>query len=353
MNLRETLKSKYSILIFIDILMMLLLLSNLTLILFDWIFSVNLINGIIEQYLPEFYLFYDKNIHQNFESIDLVFVMIFLSEFVLSWILAIIQKSYYKWFFYPILHWYDLAGCIPIGSFRFLRVLRIFSILVRLNNLKVIELSKSYVVIKLKKYYGIIVEEISDRVVVNILEGVQDEIVEGGPVVDDIITKVIKPKQELIVEWISSRIEHAVEQDVLQKKEEISAYVRQLISESLSKNEELKTLELVPVMGKKITEAIQKSISNTINDIIEQALLDLASYKNKLLIKETTDVIIKSIEFKDEDKEVSRIYSDIVIEVLDIVKKQVLVKKWKLKEQSEKGIDETEKDSIEFLMTDD
>jgi hypothetical protein len=144
-----------------------------------------------------------------------------------------------------------------------------------------------------------------------------------------------------------------VEQDVLQKKEEISAYVRQLISESLSKNEELKTLELVPVMGKKITEAIQKSISNTINDIIEQALLDLASYKNKLLIKETTDVIIKSIEFKDEDKEVSRIYSDIVIEVLDIVKKQVLVKKWKLKEQSEKGIDETEKDSIEFLMTDD
>jgi hypothetical protein len=276
-----------------------------------------------------------------------------LSEFVLSWILAIIQKSYYKWFFYPILHWYDLAGCIPVGSFRFLRVLRIFSILVRLNNLKVIELSKSYVVIKLKKYYGIIVEEISDRVVVNILEGVQDEIVEGGPVVDDIITKVIKPKQELIVEWISSRIEHAVEQDVLQKKEEISAYVRQLISESLSKNEELKTLELVPVMGKKITEAIQKSISNTINDIIEQALLDLASYKNKLLIKETTDVIIKSIEFKDEDKEVSRIYSDIVIEVLDIVKKQVLVKKWKLKEQSEKGIDETEKDSIEFLMTDD
>lgn len=333
--------------------MMLLLLSNLTLILFDWTFSVNLINGIIEQYLPQFYLFYDSNIHQIFESIDLVFVMIFLSEFVLSWILAIIQKSYYKWFFYPILHWYDLAGCIPIGSFRFLRVLRIFSILVRLNNLKVIELSKSYVVIKLKKYYGIIVEEISDRVVVNILEGVQDEIVEGGPVVDDIITKVIKPKQDLIVEWISSRIEHAVEQDVLKKKEEISAYVRQLISESLSKNEELKTLELVPVMGKKITEAIQKSISNTINDIIEQALLDLASYKNKLLIKETTDVIIKSIEFKDEDAEVSKIYSDIVIEVIDIVKKQVLVQKWKLKEQSEKGIDETEKDSIEFLMTDD
>lgn len=353
MNLRDTLKSKYSILIVIDILMMLLLLSNLTLILFDWIYSVTLINEAIEKYLPDFYAFYDHSIHQNFESIDLVFVLIFLSEFILSWILAIIQKAYYKWFFYPILHWYDLAGCIPIGSFRFLRILRVFSILVRLNNLKVIELSKSYIVIKLKKYYGIIVEEISDRVVVNILEGVQDEIIEGGPVVDDIIQKVVKPKQELIVEWVSKRIEHAVEQDVMKRQDEISEYVRQLISESLSKNEELRTLELVPVMGKKITETIQKSISNTINDIIEQALIDLASYKNKLLIKETTDVIIKSIEFKDEDKEVNKIYSDIAIEVIEIVKKQVLVKKWQLKEQSEKGIDETEKDSIEFLMTDD
>jgi hypothetical protein len=283
----------------------------------------------------------------------LVFVMIFLGEFLLSWILAIVQRSYYKWFFYPILHWYDLAGCIPVGSFRFLRILRIFSILVRLNNLKVIELSKSYVVIKLKKYYGIIVEEVSDRVVVNILEGVQEEIVEGGHVVDDIIKKVIRPRQDMLVEWISSRIEHAVEQDVLKKKEEISAYVRELISESLSKNEELKTLELVPVMGKKITEAIQKSISDTINDIIEQALLDLASNKNRTLVRETTDVIIRSIEFKDEDRQVSKVYSDIVIEVIDILKKQVLVQKWKIKEQSEKGINETEKDSIEFLMTDD
>lgn len=352
MNLRDKLKSKYSVLIVIDILMMLLLLSNLTLILFDWIFSVNMVNGMIAQYLPRFYLFYDSHIHQNFESIDLVFVMIFLGEFLLSWILAIVQRSYYKWFFYPILHWYDLAGCIPVGSFRFLRILRIFSILVRLNNLKVIELSKSYVVIKLKKYYGIIVEEVSDRVVVNILEGVQEEIVEGGHVVDDIIKKVIRPRQDMLVEWISSRIEHAVEQDVLKKKEEISAYVRELISESLSKNEELKTLELVPVMGKKITEAIQKSISDTINDIIEQALLDLASNKNRTLVRETTDVIIRSIEFKDEDRQVSKVYSDIVIEVIDILKKQVLVQKWKIKEQSEKGINETEKDSIEFLMTD-
>ena len=143
MKLRDTLKSRYSILIVIDVIMMLLLIANLTLILFDWIFGVNFINQLFQNYLPSFYEFYNQHIHQNFEAIDLVFVLIFLSEFLFSWILAIIQKAYYKWFFYPILHWYDLAGCIPVGSFRFLRVLRVFSILIRLNNLKVIQLSKT------------------------------------------------------------------------------------------------------------------------------------------------------------------------------------------------------------------
>jgi hypothetical protein len=35
------------------------------------------------------------------------------------------------------------------------------------------------------------------------------------------------------------------------------------------------------------------------------------------------------------------------------VKKQVLVQKWKLKESSENGMNETEKDGVEFLLTDD
>jgi Na+/phosphate symporter len=209
------------------------------------------------------------------------------------------------------------------------------------------------VVIKLKKYYNIIVEEVSDRVVVNILEGVQEEISEGGPVVDDIIEKVVKPKKELIVEWVSRRVGHAVEQDVLKKRAEISEYVRQLISESLSKNEELRTLEQVPVMGRRITETIQRSISDTINDIIEQALTDLASSRNRLLLKEMADVLINAIDYHDKEQEMDSIYSDIAIEIIDVVKKQVLVQKWKLKESSENGMNETEKDGVEFLLTDD
>ena len=352
MNFKETLKSKYSILVFIDLFMMVLLIINLSLIVFDWIYSISFVNLLLREHAPDFYWFYNTNIHINFSTIDLAFVVVFLSEFVFSWILAIVQKIYHRWFFYPFLHWYDLIGCIPVGSLRFVRVLRVFSILVRLQNLKIIDLTDTYIFTSLKKYYGIIVEEVSDRVVVNILEGVQEEVSSGGPVVDSIINEVIRPKQDLLVEWISRRLEIALEQDVLKRKHEIEAYVENLISESLRKSSELKTIELLPMMGKKITETIENSISNIINNIIETALTDLASYKNRAIVKEATDVILNSIEYKDEESDLNDIFSNMSIDVIEIIKKQVLIKKWKLKEKAEQGADANEIKGIEFLMAD-
>lgn len=352
MNFKETLKSKYSILVFIDILMMVLLVINLSMIIFDWIFSVSLVNILLKEHVPDFYAIYYEHIHINFNVIDLAFVSVFLSEFIFSWILAVIQKVYSKWFFYPFLHWYDLIGCIPIGSFRFVRIFRVFSILIKLQNLNIIDLTNTYLYTKLKKYYGIMVEEVSDRVVVNILEGVQEEISSGGPVVDNIINEVIRPKQELLVEWISRRLENALERDVLIRKDEIDAYVKKVISESLQKNAELKTIRQMPVMGKMITETIENAISNIINNIIESTLTDLASYKNRALIKDATDVIINSIEHKDEEPHLNEIFSDISIDVIEIIKKQIQIKKWKLKEEAERDADIEGVKSIEFLLAD-
>ncbi|MCK5101827.1 MAG: hypothetical protein KAR17_03395 [Cyclobacteriaceae bacterium] len=352
MNVKEALKSKYSILVFIDIFMMVLLIINLSLIIFDWIFSISLIGQILQEHLPDFYSIYYDNIHINFSTIDLAFVAVFLSEFIFSWILAVIQKIYHKWFFYPFLHWYDLVGCIPVGSLRFVRILRVFSILVRLQNLKIIDLSNTYIYTSLKKYYGIVVEEVSDRVVVNILEGVQEEISSGGPVVDSIINEVIRPKQDLLVEWISRRLENALERDVLIRKHEIEAYVENLISEGLGKNSELKIIEQLPIMGKLITETIENTISDVINNIIEKALTDLASYKNRALVNDATNVILNSIEHKDEESDLNEIFSDISIEVIEIIKKQVQIQKWKLKEETERGADANEIKGIEFLMAD-
>ena len=351
MEKKSKIKINFYVAITIDIVMMILLTINLSLIIFDWIFTVSFVNSLLKEYSPGFYEYYYYQIHLNFTAIDLVFVAAFLSEFLLSWILALVQKVYYRWFFYPFIHWYDLLGCIPVGSLRFLRILRVFSILIRLQNLKIVDLSKTYLFAKLRKYYNIVVEEVSDRVVVNILEGVQEEIDEGGPVVESIINKVIRPKQDVLVEWISRRLEYALERDVLIKKKELDQYVKDLITESLSKNNELKTIEQLPVMGKMITETIQNAISNIINDIIEKLITDLASYRNRELVNDTTNVILNSIEYEDEESMLKDVFKDISIEALEIVKKQVKVQKWKIKEQEESDNSETEEKNVKLLTT--
>ncbi len=352
-KIKEALRNRYSVLVIIDLLVMMLLIVNLTLILFDWIYSISLFNSFFERLTPEFHGFYDVQIHQRFHEIDLIFVAVFLGEFMLSWILAIINKVYYKWFFYPFAHWYDLMGCIPVSSFRFLRVLRVFSILMRLQNLGIIDLTDTYLYAQFRKYYDIVVEEISDRVVVKVLEGVQDEIRGGGPVVESIVKNVIRPRQDQLVRWISRRMQAIVEREVLIKREEIESYVDELIRESLKSNSEMRTIENLPFMGKVITETIERTISDIINNAITQMLTDMASYKNEVLVKDVSEVILGTIEFESEEPEDDAIFKEIAIEVLDVVKDQVNVKQWKLKEEAERNASISEKGTIQLLMVED
>ena len=44
-KIKEALRNRYSILVIIDLLVMILLVVNLTLILFDWIYSISLFNS--------------------------------------------------------------------------------------------------------------------------------------------------------------------------------------------------------------------------------------------------------------------------------------------------------------------
>lgn len=352
LHFRSALSNKYLILVIVDLLMMGILIANLSLILFDWIFTVGFVNVLLQDYLPGFFQLYQENIHEQFQTIDLVFVIIFLSEFVLSWIYAIIKGSYSKWFFYPFFHWYDLIGCIPVGSIRFLRVLRIFSILTRLQSVGIIDLRKTAVFAQIKKYYEIIMEEISDRVIVNILSGVQDELKDGGEVMDRIIDRVIKPRQDVITTWISRRVGHVISEGVMLRRHQIHDYVKEVVNAGLQNNQDIRALTQIPVMGKVIAESMEKTISNVINNIIDTILADLGSEKNKILVHDVSNVLMEVLEYKDEEDNLNRLVTDVAMEVVEEVKKHVKVKKWLVREQSEKGLKESERLGLELLLAD-
>jgi hypothetical protein len=313
---------------------------------------VHVVNDFFKAYAPEFHHLYTTYIHDHFLAIDLGFIALYLGEFFLSWTIAIVQKQYSKWFFYPFAHWYDLIGCIPVGSFRFVRIIRIFSIVVRLHNLGLIDVRKTYLYRKGMKYYNIIVEEVSDRVVVNVLRGVQEELQDGGPVLDEIVAKVIRPKEALIVEWVAQRLQFAVQANLLKQKDDIRKYVEETVTKGIEQNPRVKMLESMPLFGSPVSHVAKETISDVVYNIIERAINDMATEKNRIAVKETTDLLLTSLETEIKDRQLNDALLDISNDILERIIDQVKIKKWKLKELEEKGVSEDEKSTIEFFLSD-
>ena len=316
----------------LDVVMIVLLVINLAWIIFDWLFEYELLRGYLYAAAPAFTDWYAASIHPRFILIDLMFVSVFLTEFFVRWAMAVYQKVYHRWFFFPFIHFYDLLGCVPVGGFRFLRLLRIVSITWRLQKNGIIDLGDTAPVRFISKYYGVLIEELSDRVTINILSDIQQEVKNGGPVVDRIVTQVVLPHRESLAEWMSHRIEKVANRNYERYREDIRTYVEERITAAVDENKEFSRLEQIPIFGPLVRSTIEKAISDMVYSVINGIMQDLASERNRLLINETSDIIFDAILLKEDDSELNRMVMDMVYESLEIVKQQVRIQHWKLRD---------------------
>ncbi len=317
---------------FLDFLMIILLVVNLVWIVFDWLFEYELLRGYLYGIAPDFTDMYASSVHPRFILIDLMFVSVFLTEFFIRWAMAVYHRLYHRWFFFPFIHFYDLLGCIPLGGFRFLRLLRIISITYRLQKHGIIDLSDTAVVRFIRKYHGILIEELSDRVTLNILTDIQREVCNGGPVVDRIVNEVVMPQRDSLVEWMSHRIEKVANHNYGGYRDDIRDYVQERINTAVDENEEFARLEQIPVFGSLIRNTVEKAISDMVFSVINGIMQDLASSRNRVLINEAADVLFDAILLKEEDTELNRLVVDTIDRSLEIVKQQVRVQQWKLRD---------------------
>lgn len=316
----------------LDTVMIILLVINLTWIIFDWLFQYQIIHDFLYGLVPGFTEIYASAVHPRFIVIDLIFVSVFLTEFFFRWAFAVYKRIYHRWFFFPFIHFYDLLGCIPIGGFRFLRLLRVISIMYRLQKAGFIDLSDTPPARFIRKYHGILIEELSDRVTINILSDIQQEVRHGGPVVDRVVSEVILPQKESIVEWMSHRIEKVSNQNYENYRESIRDYVKERINTALEENSEFARLEQIPLFGSLVRNTLEKAISDIVFSVINGIMQDLASDRNKFLIDETSDILFDAILLKEEDTELNRMVTDTIDRSLEIVKQQVQVQQWKLRD---------------------
>jgi hypothetical protein len=326
---RENLKSSHQLIWFvIDFLMLGLLIINLAFIIWDSTYTFIAVQNLLKEQVPAIQSAYQP-IHERFIFYDLIFVSIFLTEFFVRWGYAIKARVYDRWYFYPFIHWYDLVGCIPVGSLRFLRILRVISIIYRLNQYKIINVTDTRIYRFVNFYYEAFMEELSDRIVLKVLTGLQQEVKRGSPLFDKIQEDILYPRRDMLSDWISKQVATAAQEGYVPNRGALRSYLEGRVDNALKQNLELSRLKYLPVVGSTIQETLEEAVGDIVAHVIHQILEDLASASNHAFIEDIVNVFLPAPDEMKADEAPNEALIHLIIEIIDAIKGQVNVKHWR------------------------
>ncbi|WP_129140406.1 ion transporter [Modicisalibacter coralii] len=311
-----------------DLLIITLVIVNLGLLLFDSLYLLPPLREGFAAVAPGLEAAYADHIHAHFFAIDLAFVSVYVLDVLFGWAVAIIEHRYHRWFFYPFVHWYDVLGCIPLVGFRWLRVLRVFALLHRLQRLGLIDVRRWALFQGAHKYYEILLEEISDRVAVRLIGSIQEEVRHSNTLSRRLADEVVAPRKEQLVEEIAERLETGLEGIYANNRALIARYVSALVGRTLQESPEIQRLHRLP-MGRQFTGAMDQALSDLASRLIHEAVGGLRSPEFSQLLRRAADSGMDVLLVSDRRSE--RITEQVLIEVLELLKEQVATKRWQTK----------------------
>ncbi|MFK7798164.1 MAG: hypothetical protein AB8E82_11970 [Aureispira sp.] len=305
----------------IDIAMLFLTIINLAWLMFDAIYNMPTIQNIVDPILP----FY-RHIHENFYFYDGIVVSIFIAELLARWAVAIYQQKYERWFFYPFFHWYDVIGCVPTGSFRILRLFRIFSLTYRLHYWQVIDLNNYLLFNKATYYYNGAIEEISDRVLIKVLDRAKEQIQEEEPLPDEVIRKVIVPRKTELAQIIAHNIQSTLSEQYPQYSKLLKQYINQTVQAVVSNNPEIRQIERIPIIGAQLEKTLHQATSQIVFGVMDQLVKDAVEPKNEKTICVLVDSLLEII--LQQQLQYSEVGNEMASEAIDLIIERLRVKDW-------------------------
>ena len=325
-------------LFWMDLLMLFIVTINLLYLFFGFLFQYQFFDSFIKHVSLVFHDWYSLNIFPNVLQYDLIFVGIYVAELLFRWARSIYRKKYDNWWFYPFVHWYDVIMCIPIiNGLNFFGFIRLFGLVFRLQRLGVFDLTKTFAFKKSKLVSDIVIEEISDRVISQMIMMAQNEVQKGSPLVEKIVNNVIKPKEDVIVNYLANRIGESMNLAYSQHRGELKRYTQKILTEAIHENQELKTLNYIPGLGSFIKETLDRAVADITFNTIDKLMQDVIDPTNTRGIKEVTHALIET--FLDnqhpEGQELNKTIIAIVNDSLEEIKENVNQKEWKIKQAME------------------
>jgi|GEM_PF-1349239 len=303
-----------------------------TVVAFDWFWRNS------ERSFSEKFLFFDSNFRRlfdlnyyrrighdgnpinNYMLLDLPFLIFFLTEFIISWVLAIRNKTYVAWFLYPVYHWYDVLSLIPIIEFRFFRLVRVYKIYLLLQTSQFTKIiGNDFISRSLRYYTNIIKEEISDLVTLQILNETQNEIRNGNSL--DQLVRAIDANREELKKVALNNITKSAQNENL----------RELIKNLVGEVSERVALQTKPIsfLPKQAQQAFSRQLSESIYQSILVASIALANDPmGRKAIEKLIDYMIDEMILIAKDPDMVELNANITISLLENMKKAIEEKKW-------------------------
>jgi hypothetical protein len=276
-------------------------------------------------HLPNVLEFYRSYLHPWVITTEAWFIIFLITELAVRWTIAIVNKHHARWWFFPFIHWYEILAIIP--HLRFLRLFRAGIIAYRLHELgyKVVP---DNIRIKAAFYYSVIMEELSDRVVISVIDGVRQEL-ETSSSHKKIIHDLVDHHRQLFTVALSSLLQESLAKTLQEQQPMITKKVGIIVNQAIEDTPELtQLLRLIPLVGGRIEQQIQ-TIGQRLGENISIGLIEPFTAGSAHNPNENYQLIAEKIsELNIDNHYLEELVESVVFESLAAIRKQVKIKQW-------------------------
>jgi hypothetical protein len=271
----------------------------------------------------------DGKLTDHFWILDLPFLILFWIEFVMRWIYALRNKTYARWFFFPIFNWYDVLGLIPVAVFRPFRLLRAVSMYMRLKRSELSSVGSDIFTRTVLYFSNIITEEVSDRVALRILTEFREEIEDGTH--SRIAKSVVEPRKVEIETVVVDQIRQTLTDPATIDR--LRSLVQLNLENAVEQSEALHAVPLPNVVLKPAVRTIGEVILDT---TLETITGTLDSAEGEEAVREVAGAVLDDVFYGPGLAHLETLVKEITLQVIDHMVDVVQVKKWALPDGEDK-----------------
>ena len=276
-------------------------------------------------HLPQVLEFYRTHLHPWVITTEAWFIGFLIVELLVRWTIAIINRHHSRWFFFPFIHWYEILAIIP--HLRFLRLFRAGIIAYRLHEMGYKIIPENWIK-QGNFYYHVVMEELSDRVVLTVIHGIKREL-ESSSTHKRIIHDLVDHHRQLFASTVAEVLQATLATELRSQQHSISKGVGQIVNQAIEDTPELtQLLRLIPIVGGRIEQQIQ-SIGQRLGENITYGLVESFAQGSSSSLNPNYELIAQRMsEINIDNKHLEELVESVVFESLEAIRQQVKIKQW-------------------------